>query len=685
MLVLPASAVDTLTLQLERLGGEDWEALAVELAIDWQADAQAQIDFSAAQISHPALPQPLKQVSLNCSQGLIDDHTILCRKGVAYLPHPDLDQPDIPLSFRWERDSQTLELVLERVRMAGGSLRVALHSGPSEWRLVAQGKGVDMAHVRALLKPYVPAAADFELMGKSQLQALIVGGVDGPSRMEWELNFTEGAFSDAEGEYLGEGLAGRWQGGLHLAQGHWKGQQGVTLERGAMLTPFFYLEPKNRALSVNAQVHYDLQDRHLDITQLAYRQPGLLQLDLVASISLGESPVLERLRLNAPPFEVQSFYVAYIQPTQAESLLANLKWHGQAALDIDYTAGGPQRVALELSDLSVDEVTPPPVEGAVLVPVRSLGINEANGRIVWTQGRAAEPSTLSWSGGHLLERITLGSSTLNFQLSGQQAELLQPADIPLLDGNLQLRRLTFLQREQGPQVEFDGALEPISMQAFSQAMGWPILAGTLAGSISGASYEQEVLTVGGSLVTNVFDGVVIIDNLRLADLFGIWPTLNADLKFQGLDLETLTSTFSFGKITGRLEGRVDGLYMENWRPVSFDARFATPENDDSRHRISQRAVDNISNLGGSGVSGAISRSFLRFFDEFGYDRLGISCRLKNGVCEMGGVAPAKEGYYLVKGGGIPRIDIVGFNRRIDWDLFVRKLEEISQSGTPVVD
>jgi hypothetical protein len=72
------------------------------------------------------------------------------------------------------------------------------------------------------------------------------------------------------------------------------------------------------------------------------------------------------------------------------------------------------------------------------------------------------------------------------------------------------------------------------------------------------------------------------------------------------------------------------------------------------------------------------------FEEFGYSRLGISCKLKRGVCEMGGVEPAKQGYYLVKGGGMPRIDIVGFNRRTDWEVLVEKLVEISEGGTPVI-
>ena len=161
--------------------------------------------------------------------------------------------------------------------------------------------------------------------------------------------------------------------------------------------------------------------------------------------------------------------------------------------------------------------------------------------------------------------------------------------------------------------------------------------------------------------------------------------MDVDLRLKSLNLEKITDTFSFGKITGRLEGEVDNLRLEEWRPVAFDAWLATPASDETPHRISQRAVDNISNLGGVGISGALSRSFLRFFEEFGYDRLGVRCRLKQGVCEMDGVEPADQGYYLVKGGGIPRIDIKGFNRRTDWTLLTKKLGQIAEGEAPRIE
>jgi hypothetical protein len=152
------------------------------------------------------------------------------------------------------------------------------------------------------------------------------------------------------------------------------------------------------------------------------------------------------------------------------------------------------------------------------------------------------------------------------------------------------------------------------------------------------------------------------------------PRLQVDAQVNNLDLETLTRTFSFGRIEGRLDGRLDGLLMESWRPVAFDAGFATPVDDKSRHRISQQALDNISNIGGGGVGGALSRSFLRFFEDFPYDRLGISCRLENGICAMDGVAPAANGYYIVKGRLLPpRIDVIGYAERVNWNSLVAQL------------
>ncbi len=145
----------------------------------------------------------------------------------------------------------------------------------------------------------------------------------------------------------------------------------------------------------------------------------------------------------------------------------------------------------------------------------------------------------------------------------------------------------------------------------------------------------------------------------------------------------MTGAFSFGEIEGRLDGSVRGLRLLNWEPVAFDLALATPEDYRGRRKISQRAVDNLSSLGGGAQ--VLSQTVLKFFEKFSYRRLGLRCRLLDNVCRMSGVAPAPQGYYIVEGAGLPRINIIGFSTVVDWPQLVRRLKAATQSGAPSVE
>jgi hypothetical protein len=207
----------------------------------------------------------------------------------------------------------------------------------------------------------------------------------------------------------------------------------------------------------------------------------------------------------------------------------------------------------------------------------------------------------------------------------------------------------------------------------------------LTGASPTLEYREGNLSVGGTLAANVFDGRVEVDRLRLEQPFGNLPRLSADMKIRRIDLEAATRAFSFGRIEGRLDGDVKNLRLLKWRPVAFDGRLYSSPGDDSRRRISQRAIENISDLGGGGAAGVLSRGFLRFFEDFAYDRIALGCRLQDGVCHMSGLEPHRSGgYYIVKGRLLPRIDVIGFASRVSWDGFVAQLKSATQSEGPVV-
>ncbi len=107
------------------------------------------------------------------------------------------------------------------------------------------------------------------------------------------------------------------------------------------------------------------------------------------------------------------------------------------------------------------------------------------------------------------------------------------------------------------------------------------------------------------------------------------------------------------------------------------AWIGTPGNDNSKHRISQKTVENIASVDGVGAADIISKGFYVFFDTFGYDRLGFGCYLHQGVCQLMGVEATEQGYYIIKGGGIPGIDVVAYNLRVNWNVLMQRLSRIS--------
>jgi hypothetical protein len=275
--------------------------------------------------------------------------------------------------------------------------------------------------------------------------------------------------------------------------------------------------------------------------------------------------------------------------------------------------------------------------------------------------------------------LDIGAGKLALESSNLGVNIVSWEDVPVLDGVLNIDALNIINAGKPDMtVMLDGSLSPIAMPNFTQAMGWPIMSGNLTGAIKGLTYKRGNLQVEGQIDIGVFDGNVIIRNLHIEELFGLVPVMHADIDIHTLDLELLTGRFDFGKIQGRLGGKIHKLELQAWQPVYFEAELATPLSDTSRHRISQQAVDNLGYIGGGSIN-ALSSGFLQIFKEYSYGRLGIGCRLYNGVCELSGVSDTEDGFIIVSRGGLlpPWIEVKGTGHSITWTSLVEGLRTIT--------
>ncbi len=310
----------------------------------------------------------------------------------------------------------------------------------------------------------------------------------------------------------------------------------------------------------------------------------------------------------------------------------------------------------------------------------------------WREEEADVPavSRLTWDSGTAY-KIIVGGGAVSLQLGNDDVELLSPLRLPMLGGALLINEFALNNfGSDGETGRLDAKLEPVQLGQLSGAFGWPPFSGQLSGRLPLLQLAEDTITVGGTLSARAFDGSIEVSSLRIEQPFGRVPRMQANLAIRDLDLERVTEAFSFGLIQGRLSGDVAGLTLQNWRPVAMDMRFYTPADDKSQHRISQRAVENLASVGGGGAAAVLSTGFLKFFDVFAYDKIGLRCVLKDDVCTMSGVGPAKSGprgngYYLVKGRGVPRIDVVGFRDTVSWPRLVKQLGAITRGGPLTVN
>ncbi|MEN8177778.1 MAG: hypothetical protein ABFS39_04080 [Pseudomonadota bacterium] len=676
-LLRAANAFEQLSFTIQKLESDSWRAEQLHFSLDWPSldSAAYRLEIGRLELFEPK--QILSDIRLDCLKGTLSDQQISCMQGQAHLPWDGLDNPAVELSFTFQQASGSLEGRLQELYIAGGRATVDFSIHEDQWEAKVLGRRLNLQSLLALLPIDLKVLEGWSYSGDMRVEAHFSGRQGKLIRSNWKANISHLAFSDAMGETAGEGLGARLQGRLKHSSDRWQIRSELSLQKGEMLTPLFYLNPTNYPLKLEARIILDEQFQKIQVENARLDLQGLLTLSATADLDLSNSQQIQKLSLKAKPFQLAELYGELLQPVLFGTPWGSLELAGRTELALELD-GELMSLDLGLDDFHLDDAD---ASGRT----RRMGLYDVSGRLHWKQGGESQPSWLSWQSGHLLEQLDLGAGRIEFQAQDRDFSLIRQVTVPVVDGALVVDRLNIQNLGSLEQkIQFDGMIEPISMHALSEALGWLPLSGKLSGVIPGLTYKHGQFNIDGVLLVRMFDGEILIRELQLQDLFGVYPQLQADIALQSLDLETLTSTFSFGKITGRLDGYVRGLSLEAWQPVAFDARFYTPKDDKSRRRISQKAVDNISNLGGAGLSGSLARSFLGMFEEFRYKRIGIGCRLRDETCEMVGVGEANQGYYLVEGSGIPRIDIIGYNRTADWTRLVEQLKQISESGSPVI-
>ena len=405
----------------------------------------------------------------------------------------------------------------------------------------------------------------------------------------------------------------------------------------------------------------------LNLAHFEYRDSGALVVQ--GSLALNAQQQLRTLQVQRVEANLGVVLQRYASGWLAQLGLSGLQAAGLVSGHLRWSAGRLQDFTVDLKNIDLADAR------------NRFAVAGLHGGLRWAKHLATPPTTLGWKAASVY-RLPLGASKLQLASRSGWLILEQPTSIPLLGGRFGISRLQWRpDAGEGTHMEASLNFRNIDLATLAGALGWPAFRGQLGGAVPELLWRGDQIVLNGGLSANLFDGFVDVTHLQLAHPFGDAPELGANLLLRGVRLGPMTSVFDFGEIRGRLDGTVKGLRLVAWKPLAFNAELHTVGGG----RISQRAVKNLTKIGGGGLAGGLQATILKLFSSFSYRRIGISCKLVGSVCTMGGISPADGGgYTIVQGSGLPYIHIVGHQRRVDWPTLVRRLRAATRGQSPII-
>jgi hypothetical protein len=219
---------------------------------------------------------------------------------------------------------------------------------------------------------------------------------------------------------------------------------------------------------------------------------------------------------------------------------------------------------------------------------------------------------------------------------------------------------------------------PIQSEQFS-------LSGAVQMDFSRVELNPDEIITEGMAVFKMFDTNILVQNIYVSRPFTKNRTIYCDVKFDDLNLEKLTDSIPFGRVTGLLKGEVKDLAISYGQPEHFILSLESVKKKGISQKFSLGAVNDLSIISsGEGSAVASNKGFTKFVSEFGYEKIGIYCALKNDMFTLRGTIREKGVEYLVKRSWLFGISVVNKKTRnvIRFKDMTNRLKRIGQSEGP---
>ena len=677
-----ADEASVVTGSVAKISSDAWTISGFDSTLEL-TDAGLRGEIHIARIAIPASGQVFDDIRVSCASIILTTRRVQCPKATFTLAIPGIERQAIPGAFTYNKTTGTAEIQLASVAVAGGHVRCSITASDAGVDIRYTGRKLQLAGLLEVAAHFSGAFAEYSTAGVADIAGTVSVPPEKPTHLILSADLSDASLANNAGTIAADGVTGKLDLDITLEPNTTRMTLGFDSQQGEAYIEPVYANFSEAAFSLQAENVVTPDFSAFSIPGFHLQQGGLLDMDGSAKLQFPideASPMNITADLELRNSSITNLYANLGKIAAAGTILGDLETDGTLSGSVSIADSELRSLTMRIDDGILDD------RGG------RFAIYGLKGAVDWSadENHVPDVSRLSWNSGTVYN-ILIGGGALNLQLGNNDVEMLAPLRLSVLGGSLLINQLVLNNfGSEDATGRLDAELEPIQLGQLTSAFGWPAFSGRLSGKLPLLQLAENTITVGGTLSAQAFDGTMEVSNLRIDQPFGLVPRMQGELTIRDLDLRRVTDAFSFGAIQGRLSGDIVGLTMQNWRPVAMDMYFYTPANDKSQHRISQRAVENLASVGGGGAAAVLSTGFLKFFDVFAYDQIGLRCVLKDGVCSMSGAGPAKagpqgSGYYLVKGSGLPRIDVVGFRDRVSWSRLVQQLWAITQGGAPTVN
>jgi hypothetical protein len=633
-------------------------------------------------------------LSLSGTGSFLDASQFKCRlKGLSLFPEDkkvELDQ--VGFTGQGSYDLVRRKVALDRLELQLPALppfqissRVDLQPKGERYFHLRSSK-VDSGSLLTLLAAFVPKEVE-ELEPSGSFDLEIEASQTPQDGDGWSLlsifNLAEGAFHNPPFTLASESLQQKIviRGKYYPLKKHTKFSVEFDLSKGESLWNEYYVDWGKNPFRATLSGVYDIESSRLDDFSLEASVFPLGKINASGLLKFRDSSFFD-LEIGASQLDLNSLYSFLSQQQAAEQSALDLKGEAESQIKLrkekdKLSLAGQVQIRNAALENREKEVLMEGIEAEIPVLYENqIKESEARGESFLKEGyfRVNEFKT-----------PFLSKAPLEFKfLVGRNKFVIEPVVIDIFGGKAALGKSVFSIGSKPSDIHgtFSFSLTDMDLSQLPLKSDRFDLSGLANVDLSHIEIDPEKLTTTGKAEFDIFDTRINVENIKMSNPFSENRTISCDLEFKDLNLEKLTDSIPFGRVTGILKGEIKDLAFSYGQPESFIMNLESVKRKGVSQKFSVRAVNDLSVIS-SGSQTAVSskKGLTKFIQEFGYKKIGIFCSLKNDIFTLSGTIKEKGVEYLVKRSWLFGISVVNKKprNRIRFKDMVDRLKRVGRS------